>query len=175
MKSPEELFEWFTTEVVYSDEIYADDTLATARYRNKIWELAKSLGLNCILDKPYDAMWIKQEENKREILLTSEHENAIGWERIEEDFDKLVQSKARIKFGVFYINELTAPIAETRLQEYLNKMKEMIAKTYPKQEPKEEWLLIIGITFVRPEEHTWYHGYKLEGNEWREFKRKEIK
>lgn len=175
MKSPEELFEWFTTEVVYSDEIYADDTLATARYRNKIWELAKSLGLKCILDKPYDAMWIKREGDKRDILLTSEHENSIKWEKIEEDFAKLVDSKARLKFGIFYVRELTSPEAENTLREYLNKMREMIINTVPKQEPKEGWLLIMGITFDKLEERTWYRGYRLEGNEWHEIGRKEIK
>lgn len=175
MKSPEELFEWFTTEVVYSDEIYANDTLATARYRTKIWELAKNLGLECVLDKPYDVMWIKREDNKRDTLLTSEHENSPKWEKIEEDFAKLVYSKARLKFGVFYVRELTSPKAENTLRKHLNKMREMIINTVPNQEPKEEWLLIMGITFDKPEERTWYRGYKLEGNEWHELSRKEMK
>jgi hypothetical protein len=172
--SAKQFFDWFTGEVINSEEIYNNDVFATCRVKDKIWELAKSVEVDCILDYPLDALWIKQEAEVRKILLAFEHESRLKWDEIKKDFTKLVDSKALMKFGVFYIHESTVSKAEETLSNHLKWMREIILSSYLKQNPPEEWLLIIGIHVDTPE-RIWYQGYTFTENDWHGLGRKSIK
>lgn len=174
MYSTKQLFDWFTSEVINSEDIYTNDALATCRVKDKVWEKAKSLGAECVLDHPLDAQWVKQEAGVRKLLLAFEHENKLEWGEIKKDFTKLVDSKALMKFGVFYIHESTISKAQELLMEYLKQMREIILSSFLKQTPPEEWLLIIGLHADKPES-IWYQGYMFTENDWHELGRKSIK
>ena len=183
LENPKGLFDWFTKEVVNSDEVYygnigndvnPSEVLATSLVKVKSFELAKRRNLGIEFEHRVDGrkyVDVVFRDKKGKILLAIESESSPGvgtkgditknWEeKIRPSLQKLGSFEGDIlRFGIYYVAESKTKVgSERNARKLCDKIKKEIGK-----KPRGEWLLVIG---AATSDESWFHGFVFKNGGW---------